>query len=123
MELISCVHLFIECYLLQLAAQAVNNQKFSSIIEFHQNQEESRRILSANIPFSCNVKTSTSLGKRSALKLNAEANQEGANAKTGNSPQESMSPIEGGDLATPLSNEGQSKSEISVKAFNSNGSM
>ncbi|KRZ91435.1 hypothetical protein T08_8396 [Trichinella sp. T8] len=97
------------------AAQAVNNQKFSSIIEFHQNQEESRRILSANIPFSCNVKTSTSLGKRSALKLNAEANQEGANAKTGNSPQESTSPIEGGDLATPLSNEGQSKSEISVK--------
>ncbi|KRY53083.1 hypothetical protein T03_2213 [Trichinella britovi] len=100
---------------LQTAAQAVNNQKFSSIIEFHQNQEESRKILSANIPFSCNVKTSTSLGKRSALKLNAEANQEGANAKTGNSPQESTSPIEGGDLATPLSNEGQSKSEISVK--------
>ncbi|KRX93614.1 hypothetical protein T4E_3025 [Trichinella pseudospiralis] len=69
----------------------------------------------ANIPFSCNVKTSTSLGKRSALKLNAEGNQESGNAKTGNSPQESTSPVEGGDSATPLSNEGQSKSEISVK--------
>ncbi|KRZ74942.1 hypothetical protein T10_6340 [Trichinella papuae] len=97
------------------AAQAVNNQKFSSIIEFHQNQEETRRILSANIPFSCNVKTSTSLGKRSALKLNAEGNQESGNVKTGNSPQESTSSVDGGDLATPLSNEGQSKSEISVK--------